>query len=116
MLPLVEVAAGASAQKYGDYTMEGVGNFDNLSGNINEDQKVSLPVVPYYSLGLSSSWEVDLWCKLKNQKHAAYMRLLGTEQARNLVITTLVAEVSSRYYELLAMDEELSILSKNLML
>lgn len=117
MLPSVEAAASASAQKYGDYTMEGVGNFDtNLSGNIDEDQKVPLPIVPYYFLGLRSSWEVDLWGKLRNQKHAAYMRLLGAEQARNLVITTLVAEVSFRYYELLALDEERDILKKNLVL
>jgi len=117
MLPSVEAAASASAQKYGNYTMEGVGNFDtNLSGNIDEDQKVSLPVVPYYFLGLRSSWEVDLWGKLKNQKSAAYMRLLGAEQARNLIITTLVAEVSFRYYELLALDEELDILQRNLVL
>ena len=117
MLPSVEAAVSASTQKYGDYTMEGVGNFDtNLSGNISEDQKVSQPWVPYYFLGLRSSWEVDLWGKLKNQKHAAYMRLLGTEQARNLVITTLVAEVSFRYYELLALDEEVAILKKNIAL
>ncbi len=117
MLPSVETAVNASAQRYGDYTMEGVGNFDtNLSGNIDEDQKVPLPIVPYYFLGLRSSWEVDLWGKLRNQKHAAYMRLLGAEQARNLIITTLVAEVSFRYYELLALDEELDILQRNLVL
>ncbi len=115
ILPTVEAAANASAQRYGDYTMEGVGNFDtNLSGNISEDQKVPLPMVPYYFLGLRSNWEIDLWGKLKNQKQAAYMRLLGTQQARNLVITTLVAEVSFRYYELQALDEEVAILKKNI--
>ncbi len=117
MLPSVEATANASTQKYGDYTMEGVGNFDtNLSGNVSEDQKVSLPMVPYYFLGLRSSWEIDLWGKLKNQKKAAYMRLLGTEQARNLVITTLIAEVSFRYFELLALDEEVAILKRNIAL
>lgn len=117
MLPSVEAVANASAQKYGDYTMEGVGNFDtNLSGNIDDNQKVQLPVVPNYFLGLRSSWEIDLWGKLSNQKHAAYLRLLGTEQARNLVVTTLVAEVSFRYYELLALDEQRAILEKNIAL
>ncbi|RYD56241.1 MAG: TolC family protein [Sphingobacteriales bacterium] len=117
MLPSVEAAASASAQRYGDYTMEGVGNFDtNLSGNISEDQKIALPIVPYYYLGLRSSWEIDLWGKLRNQKHAAYMRLLGAEQGRNLVVTSLVAEVASRYYDLVALDEELGILQKNMSL
>lgn len=117
LLPSVEGAAIASGQKYGDYTMEGVGNFDtNLSGNITDDQKVPQPVVPNYFLGLRSSWEIDLWGKLNSQKQAAYLRLLGTQQARKLVITTLVAEVSFRYYELLALDEELKILLKNMKL
>lgn len=117
MFPTVEAAANVSGQKYGDYTMEGVGNFDtNLSGNIDDNQKVQLPVVPNYFLGLKSSWEIDLWGKLRNQKKAAYLRLLGTEQARNLVITTLVAEVSFKYYELLALDEQQAILEKNLAL
>lgn len=117
MLPSVEAATNASAQKYGDYTMEGVGNFDtNLSGNIDDNQKVQLPIVPNYFLGLRSSWEIDLWGKLSNQKKAAYLRLLGTEQARNLVITTLVAEVSFSYYELLALDEQRAILERNIAL
>lgn len=117
LLPKVEADATASTQKYGDYTMEGVGNFDtNLSGNIDDNQKVAQPMVPYYFAGLRSNWELDLWGKLRNQKRAAYFRFLGTEQARNLVITTLVAEVSSRYYELLALDEQQDILRRNLAL
>ncbi|RYZ55863.1 MAG: TolC family protein [Sphingobacteriales bacterium] len=117
LLPALEAAGSASVQRYGDYTMEGVGNFDtNLSGNIDENQKVPLPHVPSYFIGLRSSWEIDLWGKLRSQKEAAFMRLLGTEQARNLVITTLVAEVSARYYELQALDEELEILKHNLSL
>lgn len=117
LIPSVEAAANASAQRYGDYTMEGVGNYDtNLSGNITDDQKVPLPMVPNYFLGLRSSWEIDLWGKLRNQKRAAYLRLLGTQQAMNLVITTLVAEVSFRYYELLALDRQQDILKRNIAL
>src|SRR5690606_35984876 len=69
LYPIIGVEVGASAQKYGDYTMEGVGNFDtNLSDNIGEDQKIAQPIVPNYFIGLRSSWEIDLWGKLKNRK------------------------------------------------
>lgn len=117
MLPVISADATASGQKYGDYTMEGVGNFDtNLSGNIDEDQKVSLPFVPNYFIGLRSNWEIDLWGKLKNQKKAAYMSLLASEQGRKLVITTLVAEVATRYYELVALDAMKNVINDNIAL
>ena len=114
LLPSVSISAETSVNKYGDYSMEGVGNFDtNLSANIKEDQKAPDPIVPNYFLGLRSSWEIDLWGKLKNQKRSAYLQLLASEQGKQLVITSLVAEVASRYYELLALDTELEVLKKN---
>lgn len=117
LLPVLSADATASGQKYGDYTMEGVGNFDtNLSGNIDEDQKIGQPFVPNYFIGLRSSWEIDLWGKLKNQKKAAYMNLLASEQGRKLIITTLVAEVASRYYELLALDAIKDVIINNIVL
>lgn len=117
LLPAVEVQAAASAQKYGDYTMEGVGNFDtNLSGNIDENQKAPVPLTPNYFLGFRSSWEIDLWGKLRNRKRAAYLRMLASEQGRKLVLTTLVSEVAQRYYHLQALDAELEVLQRNIAL
>ncbi len=117
LYPIIGVDVAASAQKYGDYTMEGVGNFDtNLSDNIGEDQKIAQPIVPNYFIGLRSSWEIDLWGKLKNRKKAAYMNLLASQQGHQLIITTLVAEVASRYYELLALDAVKNVLDDNMAL
>lgn len=117
MLPQAYADATVSAQRYGDYTMEGVGNFDtNLSGNIKPDQKTPVPVTPNYFLGLRSSWEIDIWGKLKQQKQAAYLQLLASEQGRKLVITTLVSELAGRYYALLALDAKLAIIRSNMAL
>ncbi|HRO43445.1 MAG TPA: TolC family protein [Flavipsychrobacter sp.] len=117
MLPTLGVEASGGVQKYGDYTMEGVGNFDtNLSPNISENQKIGQPHVPYYFLGLRSNWEIDLWGKLKQQKKAAYHRILASEQGRRLVITSLVADIASRYYELQALDAELDVIEQNIRL
>lgn len=117
LYPVISADATASYQKYGNYTMEGVGNYDtNLSDNIDDDQKVSLPLTPNYFIGLRSSWEIDLWGKLKNQKRAAYMSLLASEQGRKLVITTLISELASRYYELVALDAVKKVINKNIAL
>lgn len=117
LLPTIGAGANAGARKYGDYTIEGVGNYDtNLSSNINDQQKVSTPIVQDFFLGLSSSWEIDLWGKLGNMKKAAKLHWLASTEGRNLVVTTIVAEVAFRYYDLLALDAKLEILQQNLAL
>ncbi len=114
LLPAVDATVGAGATRFGEYTMEGIGNFDtNLSPNITEDKRAPQPFVPDYFIGLRSSWELDLWGKLRAGRKAAQLRLLATEQGRRAVITSLVAEVSFRYYELLALDAEIDILREN---
>ncbi len=113
-LPSLDGFVSASVDKYGKYTMTGVGNFDtNLSQNINKDQKVTNPVQDYY-IGLKSSWEIDLWGKLKARKVSAQAQILASEQGRKWVITQLVAQVASYYYELLALDNRLEIIYRNI--
>ncbi|MFN3848562.1 MAG: TolC family protein [Spirosomataceae bacterium] len=111
------LAAGTSLglRRFGKYTMDGVGNFDtNFSDNITEKQKVPYPMLPDYYFGVQSSWEIDLWGKLKSQRQAAMARLLASETGRNLLVTSLVAEISSAYYELLILDNELNFLEENI--
>jgi len=116
-LPSVEAVASAGADRFGDYTMNGVGNFDtNFSPNIDGNQRIPTRPTPDYFLGLRSAWEVDLWGKLRHRRKAAYTRWLASQQGRHLVVTSLVAEVARLYYELLALDSELAIIRQNIQL
>lgn len=65
-----------------------------------------------YDLGLTSTWEADVWRKLKSAKKAALASLLQTEEARKAVQTELIAEISNRYFTLLALDQQLLILEQ----
>ena len=115
-LPSVNAGVDAGVEKYGDYTMNGVGNYDtNLSPNIDNKQRIPNPV-PNYFIGLKSAWEIDLWGKLKNGKKAAQQRMLASEQGRRLVSTQLIANVAGLYYQLLALDNERSVLERNIAL
>ena len=115
LLPSVNAVASAGADKYGEYTLNGVGNYDtNLSENIGPDRRIPTDPTPDYFLGLRSSWEVDIWGKLRNGKKAAFARLLASEKGQQLITTSLVAEVASLYYELLALDYQLDIVRKNI--
>lgn len=69
-----------------------------------------------YSIGLNSSWEIDLWGKLRSTKKAARARLLASQSGKQLIQTTIISEVSQAYYELLAFDSELEIMEKNIRL
>ncbi|HVV05464.1 MAG TPA: efflux RND transporter permease subunit [Puia sp.] len=113
LLPSLNAEAGAALRKYSDYTMDGVGNFDtNLSPDINKDQHIPNPT-PDYFLGFRSSWEVDLWGKLRSRKAAALSRFLASREGYRVVVTELIAQVATLYYQLLALDRQQAILHKN---
>lgn len=62
-----------------------------------------------FTLGIVSTWELDLWGKLSSQSRANYASLLASYSYRNLVQTTLIANIANYYYSLLALDEQLRI-------
>lgn len=116
LLPSVTVNANAGVEKYGDYTMNGVGNYDtNLSPNINGDQKIPNPT-PDYFLGFRSSWEIDLWGKLRSRKNAAFNQFLASQSGYKMVVTSLTSQIATAYYQLLALDNELRVIRKNILL
>lgn len=114
LMPQVNAVVSAGLDRYGRNTLNGVGNFDtNLSPNIEGNQVIPNPT-PDFFLGARSTWEVDIWGKLRNRRKAAYLRLLGSEKGRHAVVTGLVAEVTRQYYSLLALDGEGEIIQKNI--
>ncbi|HWB84966.1 MAG TPA: efflux transporter outer membrane subunit [Bryobacteraceae bacterium] len=56
-----------------------------------------------------ASWEPDLFGKLRRATQAARADLLATEEDRKAVITELVAQVASAYFDLREYDDELEI-------
>lgn len=113
LLPSVSAEVSGGIRRYGKYTPDGVGNYDtNFSDNIEPDQRMTNPL-PDYFLGVRSSWEADVWGKLRTRRQGAYLRFLATEKAQQLVVTNLVAEVARLYYELLTLDNQLEIIRKN---
>jgi outer membrane protein, multidrug efflux system len=116
MLPTLQAATAVGQQRFGEYTMDGVGNFDtNFSENVSTDRRIPEHLPDYY-LGFQSSWEVDVWGKLKNRKRAATARLMASEKARHLAMTLVVSQVAARYYRLLALDDKLKIIRENIQL
>ena len=66
-------------------------------------------VATTYQIGLSSSWEADVWGQLKSAKKSALANLLASDAAKRAVQTQLIADIANNYYSLLALDKQLEI-------
>jgi outer membrane protein, multidrug efflux system len=60
------------------------------------------------------SFEVDIWGKLRRATEAARANLLGEEENRKAVVTTLVSDVATAYLTLRELDYELEISRRTL--
>ena len=55
------------------------------------------------------SYEIDIWGRLRRATEAARAELLATDWNQKAVITTLVSDVATAYFNLLELDMELAI-------
>jgi multidrug efflux system outer membrane protein len=60
-------------------------------------------------LNLSVIWNLDFWGKYRRQTEAARAQLLASEWGQRAVISSLVANVATAYFQLRALDSELEI-------
>ncbi|CAC9973057.1 efflux transporter outer membrane subunit [Flavobacterium panici] len=67
-----------------------------------------------YKLGLSTSWEADIWGKLSSSKRAALATYLATDAAKQAVQTQLISDIANNYFRLLAYDKSLKITQETL--
>jgi len=110
LLPSVNYKVGAGLEKVGRYTSSGAGD---ASTDITPGRGVPDPL-PDYNFGLQASWEADIWHKLRNAKQSAVKHYLSTVAGKNFVVSNLIAEIANAYYELLAQDNALEIVRKNI--
>ncbi|MCB0638326.1 MAG: efflux transporter outer membrane subunit [Lewinella sp.] len=108
--PFVTAGVGADVDKVGRYTRNGAVE-DNL--NITEDREFP-ELLGNLQLGLYASWELDVWHKLRNAQQVSVLEYLASVEGRHFVITKLVAEIADSYYELIALDNQLDNLERNI--
>lgn len=89
---------------------------DNSFTGMNLNQALGVKHIEDYSTGVSLSWEADIWGKIKNQKKGAFASYLQSEEVKKALQTTIVANVSKGYYNLLMLDAQLEIAKKNVQL
>ena len=65
-------------------------------------------------LNLSVIWNLDFWGKYRRQTEAARAQLLATEWGQRAVMSSLVANVATAYFQLRALDSQLEISNRTL--
>ncbi len=94
----------------------------NASRNKQSRAALNLPpnfgtfplVTMNYQISLSTSWEADIWGKLKSAKRNALANLLQNEAAVRAIQTQLIANIAVYYYQLLSLDEQLKVAEQTL--
>src|SRR5260221_984012 len=65
-------------------------------------------------LNLSVIWNLDFWGKYRRQTEAARAQVLASEWGQRAVISSLVANVATAYFQLRALDSQLEISKRTL--
>ncbi|MBU3675626.1 MAG: TolC family protein, partial [Chitinophagaceae bacterium] len=109
-LPTVNATTAYWQRKFGYYTMDDAGN--RVTEFAPGD---TIPThLPDYYVGLTATWEVDIWGKLKKLRQSALAQYLAEVEGQHFVISNLVAEVANLYYALLALDNELDLVQQTI--
>jgi outer membrane protein, multidrug efflux system len=60
------------------------------------------------------NWELDFWGKYRHATKAAREQLLASEESKKLLISSMVAQVATLYFQLRGLDQQLEIARRTL--
>src|SRR5437763_1115581 len=92
------ITGGASASNLGIPRTKNLPSFETSSNEVN----------------LSLFWELDFWGKFRRATEAARANLLATEWGQKAVVSSLISNVASAYFQLLELDAEMEISRRTL--
>lgn len=109
-LPTLGARLGVGMEKPGEFTRDGA-----VEKQLEIEPGKAFPEpLGDFIVGANFSWEIDIWKKLRNSKKAAAERYLSSIEGKNFMVTNLVSEISNAYYELVALDNQLTIINQNI--
>lgn len=96
-LPELGISAQASRSRSTDReTASGAGRFQDS-----------------YSIPLQFNWEIDIWGKIRKARQAAQAEYLQSREARQAVLSSVVADVATTYYTIRMLNCQREIIIQN---
>lgn len=112
----VRIAATHILQAQAQLGVTRSNQFPSVSGGADlsaqrSSKSIVLPALEQSTgqLNLSAAWQLDFWGQYRRATEAARASLLATEWGRRAVISSLVANVASAYFQLRALDLQLEL-------
>ncbi|MBV5326698.1 MAG: efflux transporter outer membrane subunit [Chlorobium sp.] len=102
-LPSLNLGLSTGVNRPSDNSLSAPGLQQSLGKSYSKD----------YTAELSTSWEIDIWGKIRSRKKGALAEYLKTREAAKAVRTRLVADVATGYYNLRMFDAQLDIARRN---
>ena len=98
----------AKAAYFPDFAL--VGNADHSRYSMKNDVRDNLGYrTNKYTLGVAASWELDVWGKLNRQHRGKRAQYWSSLEYKNVVQTSMISNISTMYYSLMALDEQLRV-------
>ena len=98
LYPQVDLGAGASRNKVTE-----LGAFPTFGGAIRNN----------FNFGLSTSYEIDFWGKIKRNKESAAANALASRAGKDTVELSLIGLVASNYLQLRGLDAQIAVTKDN---
>ncbi len=95
--PSVDAVINASKNRYSENSSQSFPNSAGVSRNLQA--------------GLSASYQIDLWGKLRRAGEADHARLLSQQANRDTVLITLSTDVAQNYFALRAADQRMELIN-----
>ncbi|SBW85196.1 RND transporter (plasmid) [Pseudomonas veronii 1YdBTEX2] len=110
LLRVEEARAGFAirrGERFPELTVGGQGARERLPGDLNLTERSRVGGEYRAEVGLSS-WELDLWGRVRSLEEAALQNWLATEAAQKAVRITLISQVADGYVGLRELDERIA--------
>ena len=102
------VARRAGAELWPQLSGEAVGSSTRLRSDSNDESFND------FSLGLSASYEIDLWGRINSTQEAAELDAMASAEALQTAALTLTARVASTWFGLIEQREQIMLLEQQL--
>ncbi|GEP42071.1 TolC family protein [Brevifollis gellanilyticus] len=110
IFPFITLGTEAGLEKSSRFTRDGA-----VEEGLEVKKGKEFPdPLPNFGAVAEFEWEVDIWRKLRNERDSAIKHYLATQEGRNFMVTNIVSEIAQSYYELMALDNQLSILGRTI--
>lgn len=105
LLPVVDLNAGASRNWFSK---------NSLNSSLGEQTGKSY--TDDYTATFKLTWEADIWNKAKMQRENARANYLAQKENLSALKTRIIVQTAQAYYNLLALDEQIKIANRNVVL